>query len=175
MSRKLHIGGRIQTPGWEIFDALPAPHVDHLGNAKDLSRFPDATFDELYASHVVEHFDYVDELGATLKEWQRVLQPGGKIYVSVPDLDTLARLFLQPETTPDEKFLIMRMIFGGHVDQYDYHVAGLNQDFLAGFLTHAGFVNLQRVNHFGLFRDTSLLMFKGTFISLNVTAEKPGQ
>ena len=66
----------------------------------------------------------------------------------------------------------MRMIFGGHVDEYDYHAVGLNQDFLASFLHSAGYVNIRRVQNFGLFQDTSSMVFKGVAISLNMMAEK---
>ncbi len=173
MSRRLHIGGRIKSDGWEILDANPASFVDHVGNANDLSRFPEDTFIEIYASHVVEHFDYVKELQAVLTEWNRVLVPGGKVYISVPDLDVLARLILEKDLlTESERFMVMRMMFGGHVDQYDYHVVGLNEEFLTGFLRVSGYINVKRVDGFGLFADTSSMVFKGQPISLNVLAEK---
>ena len=153
---------------------MPDECVDHLGNANDLSRFADNTFADLYASHVVEHFDYQGELTRTLREWQRVLQPGGKLHVSVPDLDILCRLMLaKDQLSVVERFGIMRMMFGGHVDQYDHHSVGLNEEFLTSFLTDAGFVNIRRVPELGLFEDTSSLKFRGVPISLNVVAEKP--
>lgn len=49
--RKLHIGGKISAVGWEILNVLDGTNVDHTGDAVDLSRFADATFAELYASH----------------------------------------------------------------------------------------------------------------------------
>ena len=67
----------------------------------------------------------------------------------------------------------MRMMFGGHVDEYDYHLVGLNEEFLNSYLYHAGFVNARRVKGFGLFDDTSNMVFKDTAISLNIIAEKP--
>jgi predicted SAM-dependent methyltransferase len=78
--RRLHIGGKCAHPDWEIINAVAGPNVDHLGNAKDLSRFEDETFFELYASHVLEHFDYSNELNVVLREWYRVLKPGGRLY-----------------------------------------------------------------------------------------------
>jgi predicted O-linked N-acetylglucosamine transferase (SPINDLY family)/predicted SAM-dependent methyltransferase len=172
--RRLHIGGKEKAEGWEILNANPAPYVDHACNANDLSRFKDNTFGEIYASHVVEHFDYNGELQNTLKEWQRVLAPGGKLYVSVPDIDILARLMLDKDKLePNDRYAVMRMIFGGHVDKYDYHYVGLNEEFLAFFMATAGFVKIRRVPQFGIFNDTSNLVFKGTPISLNVIAEKP--
>jgi len=176
MGRRLHIGGKAAAPGWEVLDAVPGPHVTHVGNANDMSRFRDATFEALYASHVVEHLDYKDELLATLKEWRRVLVPGGVLYVSVPDLDVLARLFLdRTRLTLEERFFVMRMIFGGHVDEYDYHQTGLNEEFLRIFLRQAGFVGIRRVASFGLFKDTSSMVFKGMPISVNLTAIRPQQ
>lgn len=174
MKRKLHIGGKQPAEGWEILNAIPGQYVDHVCNANDLSRFADGTFSEIYASHVVEHLDYKDELSSTLKEWFRVMEPGGKIYISVPDLDVLAQLtLLKDKLTIEERFFVMKMLFGGHLDEYDYHVVGLNKEFLAIFLQMAGFENILKVGGFGLFNDTSNMTFKGVAISLNVTAEKP--
>ena len=172
--RKLHIGGHVRADGWEILDANPGPVVDHVGDARDLSQFADETFAAVYASHVVEHLDYKDELVTTLREWRRVMAAGGTLYVSVPDLARLASLFvLRDQLDLQERFHVMRMMFGGHADRYDYHVVGLDQDFLATFLADAGFGNLKRVASFGLFNDTSEMLFKGIPISLNVIAEKP--
>src|SRR5271169_4570362 len=161
MARKLHIGGKTRSEGWEVLNANPAPYVDHVCNANDLSQFADNTFIEIYSSHLVEHLDYVGELQHTLKEWNRVLVPGGKLFTSVPDLDILAKLILEKnKLNVDERFHVMRMIFGGHVDQYDYHVTGLNEEFLTGFLNAAGYVNIKKVQEFSLFNDTSSMLFK---------------
>jgi predicted SAM-dependent methyltransferase len=142
-----------------------------VGDASDLSAFPDDCFDEIYASHVAEHFDYRDQLLATLKEWRRVLMPGGSLYLSVPDLDVLAGLFVDRKLlSMQDRFLVMRMIFGGHIDKFDYHLVGLNEEFLGGYLQAAGFSTMRRVTGFGLFEDTSRLMLKNIAISLNVIA-----
>jgi len=128
----------------------------------------------LYASHVVEHFDYRQELPRVLAEWWRVLAPGGTLYVAVPDLDVLAQAILSPKKlSVGDRFYAMQMLFGGHVDDYDYHKVGLNQEFLGAFLTRAGFLRLRRVAGFGLFQDTSLMRLGTVPISLNVIAEKP--
>lgn len=172
--RRLHIGGTKRSDGWEVLNTSLAPWVDHVGNANDLSRFADGTFLEIYASHVVEHLDYKFELMETLKEWYRVLEPGGRIMVSVPDLDTLAGLIVAKNAlTVRERFFVMKMLFGGHVDQHDYHVVGLNQEFLGHFLNEAGYIGICRVDNFNLFDDTSSMVYKGIAISLNMCAEKP--
>jgi hypothetical protein len=73
--RRLHIGGQVRMRGWEVLDANPGPCVDHVANASNLRGFEDNSFEQIYASHVVEHFDYRDQLVETLKEWCRVLKP----------------------------------------------------------------------------------------------------
>ena len=174
MQRRLHIGGKVRSDGWEVLNALPGPHVDHVCNANNLSQFEDNTFSEVYASHIVEHLDYTGELTSTLKEWNRVLIPGGRAYISVPDLDVLAKLLISGnKLTTDERFFVMRMIFGGHMNKYDYHVVGLNKEFLTNFLRNSGYVNIKKVKNFSLFDDTSSMIFKGVPISLNMIADKP--
>ena len=93
--------------------------------------------------------------------------------MSVPDLDVLARLFLDRSLlSGQERFLVMRMIFGGHIDKYDYHLVGLNEEFLSGYLHSAGFIGIRRVTGFGLFNDTSGMLLKTIPISLNMVAMK---
>jgi predicted SAM-dependent methyltransferase len=173
MSRKLHIGGKQQAEGWEILNANPGPNVDHVCNAINLDIFDSDTFSDVYASHVLEHFDYMADLNIALKEWNRVLTPGGTIHISVPDLDVLATMLTQKDIyNGTERFHIMRMLFGGHIDQYDFHQVGLNLEFLSVFLIGAEFENIKQVKMLDLFNDTSCMLFKGIPISLNVTANK---
>jgi predicted SAM-dependent methyltransferase len=171
MERRLHIGGKQTRAGWEILNINPGPGVDHVGDAVRLSAFADGSFTEVYGSHVLEHFDYKDGLMLALKEWRRVLAPGGTLRLSVPDLDVLACLVVDRQRLDiNQRFHVMRMIFGGHVDAHDYHLVGLNEDFLGALLLEAGFVQVQRVARHGLFNDTSDMVFGGVCISLNMTA-----
>jgi predicted SAM-dependent methyltransferase len=169
---KLHIGGREKREGWVILDALPGPAVDHVGNCADLSFLPDSSCAEVYASHVLEHLGYDDELPKALVGIHRVLKPGGRLRVSVPDLDILCRLFVEPSLSGEGRFHVMRMMFGGRSTAYDVHQVGLNFEFLHQFLRDTGFRDIRRVQQFGLFNDTSTLLFGGVPISLNVEARK---
>ena len=172
--RRLHIGGVQAAPGWEIFNITYGPHVDHVGNAKDLSRFEDNTFSAIYASHVLEHFDYNGELSVVLNEWFLVLAPRGRLYVSVPDLDVLAYMFADKDLFDcNDRLHIMLMIFGGHCDANDFHRCGLNAELLSAFLAQAGFTGIQRVESLNQFHDTSDFKYKGIAISLSLIAEKP--
>jgi predicted SAM-dependent methyltransferase len=168
----LHIGGQEKREGWVILDALPGPIVDYVGNCNDLSFLADGSCSEVYASHVLEHLGYNGEIQKTLKGIHRVLKPGGRLRVSVPDLETLCRLFLHPSLTPEGRFHVMRMMFGGRMTDYDVHYVGLTFEFLGGFLQEAGFREIRRVPKFDLFNDTSNLLFGAVLISLNVEARR---
>jgi predicted SAM-dependent methyltransferase len=172
--RCLNIGGTDRREGeeWVTMDIEEGDGVDEVGNASDLSRFPDASFDGVYASHVLEHFSY-RSMPVVLKEWARVLKPGGKLYVSVPDLTILCHQFLYPLNDFQARFEIMRRIMGGHDDLHDIHLAGLYEELLAHFLTLAGFDKLIRVDSFGFFEDCSAFANNGVRISLNILATKP--
>lgn len=169
---KLHIGGREKREGWAILDALPGPNVDYVGNCNDLSFLADASCAELYASHVLEHLGYDVELPKTLMGFHRVLKPGGLLRVAVPDLDILCRLFINPALTGNDRFHVMRMMFGGRTTEFDVHYAGMNFEFLTAYLHEVGFRDIRRVADFGLFNDTSTLTFGDVPISLNVEARK---
>jgi len=173
VAMKLHIGSRKRTEGWKTLDITPGPEVDFTGDCRNLSNFADGSVEIIYASHVLEHVPYNYEMMKTLKEWFRVLKPGGTVMISVPDLETLCRLFVHPQITPKNRYTIMRMMFGGQVDTHDFHCAGLDWNIMGTFLHEAGFTEIKRVSDFGLFQDTSELKYGGVPISLNVTARKP--
>ncbi|NUP05814.1 MAG: methyltransferase domain-containing protein [Polyangiaceae bacterium] len=169
---RLHLGGTTPKPGWQIFNAVEADYVDHLGDVRDLSRFSDASFDMVYASHVLEHLGYQEDLPKTLRAVRRILRPGGRLFASVPDLMTLARLFTDKAATPETRIEAMRMMFGGQLDPYDFHYVGLWDEYLGWLLMKAGFQRVYRVGSFGLFPDTSDAVLGDTPISLNMVAVK---
>jgi len=169
---KLHIGGKEAKPGWKILNIVDGPNVDFLGDCVDLSQFDDDSIDEIYASHVFEHLGYRDELPTALKECCRTLKPGGRLYVSVPNFGVLCQLFVSGVLTEELQWEIVRIVFGGQTDPYDHHKVGFIEPFLRKFLTEAGFSEIERVEEFGLFDDTSSMKLGPHLISLNVIATK---
>jgi len=170
---RLHIGGKLAHPDWKIFNIEAGPQVDFVGHCADLSRFADGSVLEIYASHVIEHLGYHKELPAALREFHRVLVPGGLLRVSVPDLETLCRLYLDPELGAQQRTRVMQMMFGAQSSPADFHYVGLNEELLRAFLNDARFTEITRVEKFGLFDDASNFEYKVP-ISLNMSARKAG-
>ena len=169
---KLHIGGKEKKEGWSILNIQKKEGVDYLGDISDLSQFEDNSIEEIYASHVVEHVNQKN-IKKTLAGIHRVLKDSGKFYVSVPDLDVLCRIFIAKDAPIKVKYHVMRMMFGGQTDEYDFHYFGWNFEFLEEYLTIAGFKKIEKVKSFSLFNDTSnFAPYSGVPISLNVIAYK---
>ena len=168
---KLNIGGEEKKEGWKVLNIQKKEAVDYVGDITDLSQFEDNSIDEIYASHVIEHVA-LKNVQKTFKGINRILKDNGKFYISVPDMDILCKVFLDPKAPTKVKFHIMRIMFGGQIDDYDYHYVGWNYTFMKEFLFKTGFKKTERVKSFSLFKDTSDYAPYGAPISLNVIAYK---
>ena len=148
---KLNIGGGdAKIPGFTNIDrkqgqeAYPLPHES-------------GSVDEIRASHILEHFGFEDALDA-LREWHRVLRPGGRIMVAVPDAELCVSL-----QDSDPKW--MHYLMGGQTDENDFHKSAWSRDRLREYLMCAGFADIKDWQSDGL--DTS-----GHPVSLNLEARK---
>ncbi|MGH2740845.1 MAG: class I SAM-dependent methyltransferase, partial [Actinomycetota bacterium] len=83
--------------GWEVAGVDPDPAGVEAARERDLdvehatledAHFPDASFDVLTMSHVIEH---VPDPEGTLRECLRVLRPGGQLVIATPNVDSLGR------------------------------------------------------------------------------------
>ena len=169
---KLHIGGWEAKEGWKILNIQKRDNVDFVGDISDLSQFKDNSISEVYASHVFEHVKYID-VKKTLSGIYRILTSGGKFYISVPNMNVLFRQFLEKKNQTKTKIKIMRMIFGGQTDEYDFHYFGWDFELLSGLLKNVGFDEIEKVEKFSIFtHDTSNEDIDGELISLNLIAKK---
>jgi len=82
--RRLEIGPHKQRiPGFETLDIMRGPLVDHVADCRRLP-FKDGTFALVYACHVIEHIEW-PEVATTIKEWARVVEPGGNLEIHTVD------------------------------------------------------------------------------------------
>jgi len=91
--KKLHLGcGEIILPDFINCD-LFNPKADLKCDVAKLP-FEDNSIDEIYASHIIEHFHYFETFDV-LKEWCRVLKPGGKLKIETPDFLASCKKFIE--------------------------------------------------------------------------------
>ncbi len=95
---KLNLGcGDKHIPGYinvDIVQERAGNKPDIVSDLHDLSCFESDYADEILAVHVVEHF-WRWEVVEVLKEWVRVLKPGGRLILECPNLKSACEAFLQ--------------------------------------------------------------------------------
>ncbi|MEI7780644.1 MAG: methyltransferase domain-containing protein [Planctomycetota bacterium] len=94
MSKYLNLGcgGRFH-PAWTNVDMAPVDDSVIRHNLRRPLPFAAGTFDAVYHSHVLEHLGQ-DDAATFVRECYRVLRPGGVVRIAVPNLETIARLYL---------------------------------------------------------------------------------
>lgn len=112
--RKLEIGsGHRPLPGYEHLDVDPScPHLDYC-SSMDVVPVEDCVFDEVMSVHSIEHIGWRQGL-PTLKEWYRVLKPGGKVKIATPNLRWIAEAYLENQSTWRHDFNAM------HPEEQEY-------------------------------------------------------
>lgn len=109
-SRRIEIGsGSRPQPGYIHVDISPvAAHVEFFDSADSLP-FRSEWAEEVAAVHVLEHV-HPARLTVTLREWYRVLEPGGLLRVHVPDSAALMRLYL--DSPLEKRWSIISALLG---------------------------------------------------------------
>jgi SAM-dependent methyltransferase len=135
----------------------------------------------IYSSHVLEHIPR-DHAKIVLAEWHRVLKPGGKLYMCVPDLEVLFKVYMDniPFYHTDKgRYLVDRACFftyGGEINKYEFHYNGYSFVTLESALQMVGFKEIQRFDRSKLdfveFEDISMVKIGDIPMSLNVVASK---
>lgn len=81
--------------------------------------FDDDYADEVHAIHVLEHF-YFPEVEGVLREWTRVLKPGGWLCIEVPCLEKIMNNFRNKELAKTDNYIPLTWL-GLYGDQVPEH------------------------------------------------------
>ena len=100
------------------------------------------TVDEIYAGHLLEHFDWRDGERA-LGHWVSLLRPGGKIGITVPDYDYLCRSYLTNPTPERLREFNDKYIYS--YIQKSPHKYAYNEALLEDVMMKVGLVSLKRM------------------------------
>jgi SAM-dependent methyltransferase len=161
--RRLEIGpGLHRLEGFETLSVNGGRHVDYVADASRRLPFADNTFEVIYASHVLEHIPWYSS-AQTLREWVRIISPGGRLEVWVPNGALIVRTWIDAEAGQPEliakdgwyKFYDDKdpcMWAAGRIFSYgdgagsrgdpNWHLAIFSPRHLAGLMAGAGLVDI---------------------------------
>lgn len=164
---KLHLGcgKRDFGPSWDHIDMADFPHI----KSHDVTKLPyeSGTVDIIYACHLIAYFDR-DEFKEVLKEWRRVLRPGGCLRIATPDFYQMAKIYVKQRGANLSQFL--GPVYGkmGTI----YHKTTYDLYSLIELLSSCGFKNIRKYNRHATdharYDDHSAAYIDGVLISLNV-------
>ena len=127
---RLNIGaGATVIPGFTAIDR-------RFGTEAYPLSYPDNSVEEIRCVHMLEHLSF-REVPVALEEWKRVLRPGGRLRIAVPDF---AKISTVTATDPSWRFYLM----GGQTDDDDYHKSAFDEPLLRQYLDNAGIVGVRR-------------------------------
>lgn len=106
--------------------------VDVVCDARSVD-LPDSCAELVYSQECLEHFPWA-EAPEVLAEWCRLVAPGGRIRIEVPDFLAACNQVLSTDTE-EMDFAIQQIIFGGQVNAWDFHYTGLTPRMLSRWMT----------------------------------------
>lgn len=159
--RKLYIGSPLACAGWEVYHDTAHPDVDYVG-AFDAMSLPDVAFATVYST-VFNRLDARTRVLRALREYRRIIRPGGFLILVVTDAAALGMALAGARVVEDQVTLT----------KLSQPRSAWTAELLAAYLTLAGFTNARRVAKLGLFHDASELAHHEVSLSLNVLADRP--
>lgn len=162
---KVVIGTRTWLEGWVHIDIDPRPLVDPLtGNrhtvdvvcdARNID-LPDGYADIVYNSECLEHFPW-KETQDVVREWGRIVKPGGQLVIEVPDFILAAKQIVEWDCLEGD-LRMQQIFFAEQLNEFDFHFAGITHRTLPHFMENVGFevVDIKRGDEFGWLRVTGV-------------------
>lgn len=145
------LGSSLPAEGWRELrlDIDPKVDPDIVASMTDMAPVPDGSVDAVWSSHNLEHLD-PHEAPVALREFLRVLKPGGTLLLTVPDLQAVAKLVAEErldETlyqSNNGPILPLDVVYGygpalAAGNRFMAHRSGYTPNLLGRLLQEAGF------------------------------------
>lgn len=137
---KLHIGcGRDVKSGYHNIDLYCGP----IKMPMDCLDYKDNYADEILSNHTLEHIEH-SKTEDVLREWYRVLKPGGKIRITVPDMERVYDKWINDDSLDSYWY---RAIWGWQRWDGDYHYTGFTRQKISRLFKKVEFGKIVIGNH----------------------------
>lgn len=125
-------------------DVVPLPKVDLIFDIRTRFPIPDGVIAEIFSAATLEHFRKHDNLHI-LREFYRILQPGGILQVSTPDIEAIARGLLAGEDLDRINQHFFGKYKGENTEDYDLHRWMFPASVMMDVLRGLGFTDVERL------------------------------
>ena len=96
--------------------------------------WPSESFDIVFSSHTLEHFDRA-EVPGVLREWCRLVKPDGEIRMTLPNIEWAAQRIMNQEIDGN----VMNVLYGAQSYALNFHKTGFTPKIIEQLLTEFGF------------------------------------
>jgi glycosyltransferase involved in cell wall biosynthesis/predicted SAM-dependent methyltransferase len=148
--KKLNLGcGNKRMEGFVNCDIVDIKEVDEIFNFYEIP-YQDNTISEISSEHALEHVPK-EKAKQAIKEWFRVLKPGGVLNLYIPDLELCALGYVNGDNKrtvngyPEKEWYKMTL-FGaqtaenGSDAEHQFHLTGFSKNEIREILEDAGFI-----------------------------------
>lgn len=181
--KKIHLGcGKINIPGFVNVDLAKFSHINYRHGIDKLPMFKNNSAELIYTCGAFEYFDRT-EAPVVLKEWRRVLKKGGVLRISVPNFESIIKVYLKYKNLDGRG--ILGPLFGRWpipgINKIIYQKTVYDYKSLKNLLENNGFTNIKKYDWRKTvhkdYDDYSQAYIphmdqKGIHISLNIEATK---
>jgi len=142
---RLNLGcGNKALPGYVNVDIFDAPHINEKFDLYDVP-YNDNTIEAIYSEHSLEHVPAVRAYQA-IKEWYRVLRPGGELLLRIPNFERCCQEYINASDDQSRQWYkytiygLQTHQFNNQPDEAEIHRYGFSPNEIKGLLEKEGFV-----------------------------------
>jgi glycosyltransferase involved in cell wall biosynthesis len=149
-NKSLNLGcGNKRLSNYVNVDIVKNENVDEVFQLYDIP-YQDNSISSINCEHALEHVSF-ERVRQAIKEWMRVLKPGGELLLYLPDLEECARKYLTADNSRTvnyipEKEWFRATIFGiqrnenGSDTEHQFHLSGFSKEEIKQLLESEGFI-----------------------------------
>ena len=174
---KLHLGcGKLYLKNYINVD-IESKIADIKHDIVKLDFINNEKVNEIYICHVLEHIKRQDTINLFL-EWNRLLQKNGVLRISVPNFESIVKIYQKNKNISE----LIGLINGGQRNNYDIHYICYDLKIMKEILETCGFTDINIYDPFHFLNEDEddyskaylphLDFENGTCMSLNIECKK---